>query len=87
MGDGWAEAAWQAWFVREWADHSDAGLFAKDLNRRSLLNAREGRSDGMCAIQNERDHPDLLSPKGFDCQQCMIDPSQPGSPNDYDRKA
>ncbi|MDI3462016.1 MAG: hypothetical protein OJF50_000837 [Nitrospira sp.] len=58
----------QAWFVGEWADHRYSGLFAKDLNRRSLLNATEGRSDVMCAIQNESDHPDLLPPKGFDGQ-------------------
>lgn len=87
MGDGGAEAARQTWFVREWTDHSYAGLFAKDFNRRSLLNAREGRSDGMCAIQNERDYPDFLSPKGFDGQQRMIDSPQPRSPNDDDRKA
>lgn len=87
MEDRGTEAVRQTWFVREWAEHCYAGLFAKDLHRRSLLKAREGRSDGLRAIQNKRDDPDLLSPKGFDGQQSMIDSSQPGSPNDYDWKA
>jgi len=87
MGDGGPESGRQAWFVGEWADHSYAGLFAKDLNRRSLLNAREGRSDGIGAIQGERDHPDLLPSKGFDGQQGMIDSAQSGSSNHDNRKA
>ena len=87
MGDCGSEAALQAWFIREWAEHRHAGLFAKDLNCRSLLNAREGRPDGMCAIQDERDHPNLLSSKGFDGQQGMIDSAQSRSSNDDNRKS
>jgi hypothetical protein len=41
----------------------------------------------MCAIQHECDHPNLLSPKGFDGQQGMIDSAQSGSSNDDNRKA
>lgn len=41
----------------------------------------------MCAIQNESDHPDFLSSKGFDGQQGMIDSAQSGSSNDDNGKA
>lgn len=85
MGDSGAETAWQTWLVREWADHRYPRLFAKDLKRRSLLNTREGRSDGMSAIQDKSDHTDFLSPKGFDRQQGMIDSAQSGSSDDDNR--
>ena len=87
MRDSGTESARQTWFVRERADHRYAGLFAKDLKRRSFLNACEGRSNRMCAIQNESDYPDFLSPKGLDGQQGMIDSAQSSSSNDDNRKS
>jgi hypothetical protein len=41
----------------------------------------------MCAIQNKSDHANVLSPKGFDRQQSMIDSAQPGSSNDDNWKS
>lgn len=77
MHDRGTEAAWQAGLVREWADHRYAGLFAENFNSRSFLNTCQGRSDGMRPIQDEGDDVDMLSAKGFDCQQGMIDSAQP----------
>lgn len=75
MLDGRSEPSRQAWFIGEGAEYRYVGLFAENINGRSLLNARQGRSDGMRPIQDEGDNMDVFSAKGLDCQQGMIDPA------------
>ena len=87
MLDGRSEPSRHAWFIGEGAEYRYVGLFSENFNGRSLLNTCQGRSDGMRPIQDEGNDVNVFSAKGFDCQQGMIDSSQPRSPNDYDRKA